>query len=318
MRIFLVQRFIVAALAAALAACASSDVADAPSSPSGAIASHGGTGGIYKVGNPYQVAGVWYYPHEEPNYDETGIGSWYGTQFHGRLTANGEIFDRNTISAAHPTLPMPVNVRVTNLENGRSLVVRVNDRGPFVNGRIIDLSEKAADLLGYRGQGTARVRVTYLGRADPDGPGYLPPQEETPTYIANAVPAAPAGRVETVSLEPVPGARTTASPLPIETYAPAAAPAAIVAPAPDGSVTSVPVPTSTSIYVQAGAFASFENANRVAAHLSSVGAQISQVSIDGRPLYRVRVGPLQDVGQADTVLSQVHGLGHNDVKIIVE
>src|SRR5215510_5128351 len=93
----------------------------------------------YKVGNPYQIAGVWYYPKEQPDYDQTGIASWYGPNFHGRLTANGEVFDSNQISAAHPTLPMPVNVRVTNLDNGRSIVVRINDRGPFVRGRIIDL-----------------------------------------------------------------------------------------------------------------------------------------------------------------------------------
>ena len=96
---------------------------------------------------------------------QTGIASWYGPQFHGKRTANGEYFDQEELTAAHPTLPMPVLVRVTNLENGRSLVVRVNDRGPFVNGREIDLSRKAAELLGYDRKGTARVRVQYVGRA---------------------------------------------------------------------------------------------------------------------------------------------------------
>ncbi len=163
-------------------------------------------GGIYKVGDPYSIAGVWYYPREDPDYDETGIGSWYGEEFHGRVTANGEIFDRNAITAAHPTLPMPVNARVTNLENGRSLVVRINDRGPFVNDRVIDLSERAAELLGYRIQGTARVRVTFLGRAELNGNRTLDIGEATPPEIANAVPAAPTSVVASNALSPVAGA----------------------------------------------------------------------------------------------------------------
>ena len=113
----------------------------------------------YKVGDPYQIGGVWYYPKEDPGYDQTGIASWYGADFHGRLTADGELFDRTTISAAHPTLPMPVNVRVTNLDNGRSIVVRINDRGPFVRGRIVDVSHAAARELGLLRSGVARVRV---------------------------------------------------------------------------------------------------------------------------------------------------------------
>jgi rare lipoprotein A len=96
--------------------------------------------GLYKVGKPYQVDGIWYYPKEDPSYDETGIASWYGKQFHGRYTANGEVFDLNGLTAAHHTLPMPSIVQVTNLENGRSLTLRVNDRGPFAGARIIDVS----------------------------------------------------------------------------------------------------------------------------------------------------------------------------------
>ena len=150
----------------------------------------------YKIGNPYQIAGVWYYPREEPDYDQTGIASWYGSDFHGRLTANGEVFDRTIISAAHPTLPMPVNVRVTNLDNGRSIVVRINDRGPFVRGRIIDMSEHAAQLLGFKNQGLARVRVSFISRADLHGLGPAPISEYTPPEVAMAVPAAPVSRIE--------------------------------------------------------------------------------------------------------------------------
>lgn len=115
--------------------------------------------GKQKVGRPYEVNGVWYHPKRDPHYDETGIASWYGPNFHGRQTANGEIFDMNELTAAHPTLPLPSRVRVTNLENGRSLVLRVNDRGPFARGRIIDVSRRAAQLLGFRDNGVARVRV---------------------------------------------------------------------------------------------------------------------------------------------------------------
>ncbi len=123
-----------------------------------------------KIGRPYQINGVWYVPARQDNYHETGVASWYGAKFHGRATANGEVFDMNAISAAHTTLPLPSMVRVTNLENGESLVVRVNDRGPFVNGRIIDLSRAAARELGFEKAGTARVRVRYLGPAGGDAP----------------------------------------------------------------------------------------------------------------------------------------------------
>ena len=116
----------------------------------------------YKVGNPYKVAGIWYCPERNLTYDETGIGSWYGDEFAGKLTANGEIFDPELVTAAHKTLPMPSVVRVTNLDNGKSLVVRINDRGPFVAGRIIDLSREAARRIGYKDNGLARVRVQVL------------------------------------------------------------------------------------------------------------------------------------------------------------
>ncbi len=119
-----------------------------------------------KTGQPYRVAGKWYVPREDWNYDEIGIASWYGPKFHRRRTANGEIFDMNKVSAAHRTLPLPSYVRVTNLENGRAINVRVNDRGPFAKGRIIDLSRRAAQLLGFQKKGTARVRVQIIR---PDG-----------------------------------------------------------------------------------------------------------------------------------------------------
>jgi rare lipoprotein A len=122
-------------------------------------------GGTFKLGKPYTINGRTYYPSHDPSYSADGIASWYGVDFHGRKTANGEVYDMNAISAAHPTMPLPSYARVTNLENGRSIVVRVNDRGPYAPGRIIDLSTATAKALGSYGQGLARVRVEYVGRA---------------------------------------------------------------------------------------------------------------------------------------------------------
>lgn len=126
-------------------------------------------GGVYRVGKPYVVAGRTYVPQEDPNYRTEGLASWYGEAFHGRLTANGEVYDMNAISAAHPTLPIPSHVRVTNLRNGRSIVARVNDRGPFHENRVIDVSARTAKLLGFRSRGVTRVRVEYVGRASLSG-----------------------------------------------------------------------------------------------------------------------------------------------------
>jgi len=126
-------------------------------------------GGTYRVGKPYVVAGRTYVPEENLSYRAEGIASWYGDDFHGRLTANGEVYDMHSLSAAHPTLPMPSYVRVTNLANRKSLVVRVNDRGPYVGNRVIDLSVRAAKLLGFHDNGLGRVRVEYVGRAPLEG-----------------------------------------------------------------------------------------------------------------------------------------------------
>src|SRR5277367_4136126 len=126
-------------------------------------------GGTYRIGKPYTVGGRVYVPEEDVNYRAEGLASWYGDDFHGRLTANGEVFDMGSLSAAHPTLPMPCYARVTNLNNGKSLIVRVNDRGPYHGNRLIDVSHKAAELLDFKGNGVARVRVEYVGRAPLEG-----------------------------------------------------------------------------------------------------------------------------------------------------
>ena len=275
--------------------------------------------GVYKVGNPYEADGIWYYPREQPDYDETGIASWYGAQFHGKRTSNGEIFDSNALTAAHRTLPMPVNVRVTNLDNGRSLVVRVNDRGPFARGRIIDVSKHAAELLGFYTTGTAKVRVTYLGRADmPDG---TPPPDNTPAAIASAVAAAPTEKVDTDALNIVPGT-PVAPPVQVASLAPAAVPSAPTPSTdiePTGQVAQVPVPALTHIYVQAGAFGSLANADRLKTRLADAGGLfISPIDRNGQRLYRVRIGPFDDVNAADAALAKLVGLGNNDAQIVVD
>ncbi|WP_441997746.1 septal ring lytic transglycosylase RlpA family protein [Microvirga sp. 2TAF3] len=158
-------------------------------------------GGRDLVGKPYVVAGRTYVPRENPSYSGVGLASWYGSNFHGRMTANGEVFDRVSVAAAHTTMPLPSYARVTNLQNGHSMVVRVNDRGPFHGNRIIDVSERAASALGFKQAGTARVRVDYIGRASTNGsddrillaslrtdgtPASLNPS--APTMIAQATP----------------------------------------------------------------------------------------------------------------------------------
>lgn len=272
--------------------------------------------GVYKIGEPYQIDNVWYYPQEQPTYDETGVASWYGPSFYGRPTANGEIYDGDKLTAAHKTLPMPVNVRVTNLENGRSIIVRVNDRGPFARGRIIDLSRRAAELLDMTRTGTAKVRVQYLSRADLGG-GV--PIEDTPPAIANALPAAPAGQVASAALDALPGVavappvQTAPLPAPVIT-----APLTSVSTEPSDRVDQVAVPSSNRLYVQVGAFSNAENARRLVANLGG-GLQISTVQRNGQTLYRVRTGPLASVQDADAALTRFNvQAGGGDARIVVD
>ena len=124
--------------------------------------------GVYKVGKPYDIGGVTYVPTEDPGYDKVGLGSWYGPDFHGKQTANGELFDMGALTAAHPTMPLPSYAWVTNLRNGRTILVRVNDRGPYKPGRIMDLSKASARVLDFEKHGVTEIRVRYAGRAPLD------------------------------------------------------------------------------------------------------------------------------------------------------
>jgi len=276
--------------------------------------------GVYRVGNPYQINGVWYYPREQPDYDETGIASWYGPGFYNKLTADGEMYTAQDLTAAHRTLPLPVNVRVTNLENGQSLVVRVNDRGPFAAGRIIDLSERAAKLLGIVQKGTAKVRVQYVARADLPTGKQQPFGAGTPEAIQNAIPPVPSSKVETSTLPDIPGARE-AAPKPVRALPTPVAPAAIgsadAGALPTGQVVQVPVPAVTHLYVQLGAFSNYSNAARLAARLGP-DAKISAIQRGGQTLYRVRSGPFATTEEADQALANLLNLGAADAHIVVD
>ncbi len=274
----------------------------------------------YKVGKPYQVGGVWYYPREDFDYDETGIASWYGPDFHAKQTANGEIFDQNAVTAAHKTLPMPSVVRVTNLENGRSIVVRVNDRGPFANGRLIDLSRRGAQLLGFENAGTAKVRVQVMGDESRALAGKLKPDGADGAQVA----AAPRESVQAETLPP-PGSKEQS-----RTVSSGQTPVSASAQRVDNAyeraqqemasqqVENLPV-KSTAIYVQAGSFSRHDNASRLQARLSGVGKpQIQQASIKGQTVYRVRFGPLASVDEADRLLDAVIATGQQDAKVVVD
>jgi rare lipoprotein A len=167
-------------------------------------------GGTYRVGKPYIVGGRVYVPEEDVNYREEGLASWYGDDFHGRLTANGEVYDMTSLSAAHPTLPMPCYARVTNLSNGKSLIVRVNDRGPYHGNRLMDVSSRAAELLEFKGNGVARVRVEYVGRAPLEGSD----DRQLMATLRTGVPAPSPSMVRVASARPfVPAMSSSGRPI---------------------------------------------------------------------------------------------------------
>jgi rare lipoprotein A len=264
----------------------------------------------YKVGQPYEIDGVWYYPAVNYDYDETGVASWYGPGFVGHMTASGEVYDDNDLTAAHKTLPMPTLVRVTNLENGRQIQLRINDRGPFVNNRIIDLSRRAGQLLGLDVNGTARVRVQVMAEESRQLAMQLGAGED----VTGPKPvAAPAPKVVTQPLPGSPGPAPQPPPLPKSIVAVASA-----LPQPSPVVVQQPV-RPTSLFIQAGAFLQMPNADRLRTRLSGVGyARIVPVLIGAQTFYRVRLGPITTVEQADRMLGQVIAMGNKDARLVVE
>ncbi len=233
-----------------------------------------------RVGPPYEVNGRWYAPTAEPGYDQTGTASWYGPNFHGHQTANGEIYDETGLTAAHPTLPLNSLVQVTNLDNGREAILRITDRGPFVGDRLIDVSRGAAEALGFQGAGTTRVNVRYLGPA----PRRVSPDGSAPAQLT---PASYSG--EPASLLP---------------------PAAPATPVVERSV------VMGAYFVQIGAFADASNAERVRQTLDGTGNVLVEERATSRgALYRVRVGGFADRASAEAARARVADLGYRDAVV---
>lgn len=237
-----------------------------------------GSSSDQKLGRPYQVNGAWYVPARDDDYNEVGTASWYGPQFDGKRTANGEIFHQYAISAAHTTLPLPSVVEVRNLENGRTINVRVNDRGPFVGDRIIDLSRGAARELGFERQGTARVRVRYLGPATGD---------DSQVYAVNAPESA-----DRSYRRDAPGVYSPAAP-------------------------SLRADRRGDIYVQVASFRDRDRARALVRRLGPSGPVfISRARVDGRTWNRVVIGPWRDMSGAREARAEVARLGFPDAQIV--
>ncbi|RSB46825.1 septal ring lytic transglycosylase RlpA family protein [Brevundimonas sp. 357] len=292
---------IVAAAFSTLAACASlGGERDAPLNPPVVTDPAPFVSGTMR---PYQVRGRWYHPKEQPNYDETGQASWYGAYHHGRSTSTGERFDMNALTAAHKTLPLPSLVEVTNPANGRRAILRVNDRGPFVDGRIIDLSQGAAEALGLLNQGVGEVRVRYVGRAPRQGGG-------TPMQRAEASPPR-STPVATRGSGPRPYYEAAAVEQPSPVSMPPPLPAQPVQP----YVTPVATSPAAAYWVQAGAYADRRGADEVARRLGD-RASIQNVDRNGRPLFRVVVGPWPDATAAERARQAVIARGFSDALLI--
>lgn len=249
---------------------------------------------IYKVGNPYKINGKWYYPAVDYQYDEVGIASWYGPGFHGKTTANGEVFDQNKISAAHRTLPMPSVVKVTNLENGLVLdKVRINDRGPFARNRIIDLSKKAAEELGFIKNGVAKVRVEIL---EDESRKYVSTDQKN-NYVAEAAEVTEISKKNLLSSserkEKVVEKKTEEN---LENS----------------------ILTNKELLIQVGAFTDHRNAKTLSEKLSEFKAYINRVFINNKYLYRVRIGPINNLDLANDMKRKLFELGYTSSHLVMK
>ena len=234
--------------------------------------------------------GKTYYPKEDYSYSEVGVASWYGSDFHNKKTANGEKYDMHTLTAAHRTLPLPSIVKVTNLENGRSLVLRVNDRGPYAKNRIIDISKRGAQLLGFQTKGTAKVRVELMEKESKELKAALTGQKIEPV-MASAKKTTPIKKMEYAAVEP----------LRLDNPYNAA-----------GGVTA-----EKSYFVQAGSFAKHDAAKDLSSKLSRFGkSKVAQADVDGSRYYRVRIGPFSFPEEAEVTLSKVKNYGIYNAKIV--
>jgi len=326
---------LIGSVAGALSACGSS--------------SRGGGGagaaqrGSYKVGAPYKIDGVTYTPQEEFNRTETGVASWYGPGFHGNSTANGERYDQSERTAAHRTLQMPAIVRVTNLYNGMTTVVRINDRGPFARSRINDLSRTAAQELDVVRNGTARVRIDQLSaesmavRDVAIAGGGPAEQNAAVAQVASGqrtAPAPPPVQVAAVPPQPVvvPAQaapqlvwQTTPQPPSVEmpvAYGGGGRGGMTVASLASGTASAVAPAAALaggSFYVQTGAFSTMENAERQRGAVRSYGAsEVSQASTGGRDIWRVRLGPYTTADAAGIVADRLKRSGYGDARVVSE
>jgi rare lipoprotein A len=266
--------------------------------------------GHYKLGNPYQIGARWYYPAYDPTYAAVGVASWYGHPFHGRATANGELFDRDKPSAAHPTLPLPSIVRVTNLANQRQLELRVNDRGPFVGDRIIDLSQAAARALDFEQRGTTEVRVEFVRLAEAPG---TPPEPTSPLI---RVAAAPEQDRPAAVARPVPSATPQPEPVGTAQLVQVGVVPADLAP-PESHAAGDAMGKRCLGYIQVGAFVDPERAVRLAKELDAAVALPVSADLPSVDRYaRVRLGPIGDSRQAEAALRWLHRIGHANAFLV--
>jgi rare lipoprotein A len=258
-------------------------------------------GGRYFVGKPYTIAGRTFVPSEQPGYDAKGMASWYGEAFHRRKTSNGEYFDMNMLTAAHPTLPLPSYAKVTNLTNGRTIVVRINDRGPFVGTRIIDLSKRSADALDFRNVGKSKVRVQWIGNA---------PLNDNGKHLAMMNERAKQGASMRTLIAAADGPARNFNPdvqvaSNDDEQAVAAAPVQNVRyEAPKRKV------RGAGQIVQVGLFRNLDNAEAARAQLSSVApVQVYEIDQNGTPVYRVQLGPFLSSISANDALEAAQAEG---------
>ena len=320
------RRLLAAAALCALAACASTDAPRTRDLPT--------PNPHEKVGARYKIKGRWYQPRHQPDYDARGVASWYGPKFHGKLTANGELFDMNRLTAAHKTLPLPSLVAVTNLQNGREVVLRVNDRGPFAGDRIIDLSRAAAETLGTRRAGLGQVRVRYLGPAPMEEAIVALGQPEAfadgryvalasrPRVRAEAAPVATTVRTRIQEGEELAPREVEVSGIAIVVgeaedavvEVPVRPRPGVVAPAPTRKP-FIPAAPTNQWYVQVGAYADAGNAARASARLPE--AVPIALATDDTGLTRLRIGPYPDEFPAREALRVAQGAGFADASVIV-
>lgn len=283
-------------------------------------------GGIYKVGNPYTVMGQSYTPREDYGYVETGMASWYGDDFHNKRTANGETYDMRAVTAAHRTLPLPSIVRVTNLENGRSIIARVNDRGPYVKNRIIDLSEKGAELLGYKNKGVTKVKVEVLERESRAiKEAMLSPSNSSATYGNQTIPysntqTAMAATPAAGTAATKPAAKSAKYEISTSQQRQPLKYTSEISLASNASAAAVNVPESAGegpFFVQVGAFADYDKARQMADNMKRFGnVSIYEAYLSKNGVYRVRLGAYPNRGEAMKILDRVLDYGHSDVTIV--